>query len=229
VLRSVNVSKWVRSCTKQSSTKENSFGPFSGHRQNCTLEPMKKCKIICKFFSWVRVYRSDDGPKNGRKLLTFVIDCFVHDRTPLDIFIDNFFFIINRMDFVYWKILFFHKSKTLWRRHKGSVCPYPKHCGEGTRGPFAHIQTMKAYGRSGVWLQSLFRPSLCGGEWRNSRSGCFTPGKVTAVPIMSEGGPQSRSGGFGEERDVLPVPGLEHQNNPWRLNYLYIVRPVRRV
>ena len=47
------------------------------------------------------IYRSDDGPKNGRKLLTFVTECVVHDRTPLSTFIDKFVFIIKMMDFIY--------------------------------------------------------------------------------------------------------------------------------
>ena len=34
------------------------------------------------------MYRSDDGPENGPKLLTFVIHCDVHDGTSLDTSID---------------------------------------------------------------------------------------------------------------------------------------------
>ena len=34
-------------------------------------------------------HRSDDGPKNGPKLVTFVINCVVHDGTPMDTFIDS--------------------------------------------------------------------------------------------------------------------------------------------
>jgi hypothetical protein len=39
------------------------------------------------FRSWVLVYRSDDSPKNGPKLTTFVINCVVHNGTPSDAFI----------------------------------------------------------------------------------------------------------------------------------------------
>jgi len=35
------------------------------------------------------IHRSDDGPKNGPKLVAFVINCVVHDGTPLDTFIDS--------------------------------------------------------------------------------------------------------------------------------------------
>jgi len=34
------------------------------------------------------VYKSDDGPKNGSKLVSFVINCVVHYRTPLGTCID---------------------------------------------------------------------------------------------------------------------------------------------
>jgi len=38
------------------------------------------------------IHRSDDGPKNGPKLVTFVINCVancvVHDGTPMDASID---------------------------------------------------------------------------------------------------------------------------------------------
>ena len=38
------------------------------------------------FLLWDLKYRSDDGPKNGSKLVTFVINCVVNDGTPLDTF-----------------------------------------------------------------------------------------------------------------------------------------------
>jgi len=34
------------------------------------------------------VYKSDDGPKNGRKLVIFVINCVVYDVTPFDTFME---------------------------------------------------------------------------------------------------------------------------------------------
>ena len=50
-----------------------------------------------------------------------------------------------------------------------------------------------------------------GGEWSASRPGCFTPwrNKARFPLIMSLVVPQSRSGRFGEERNVLFVPGTE--------------------
>jgi hypothetical protein len=35
----------------------------------------------------VLIYRSDAGPKNGPKIITFVINCVVYDLTPLDTYI----------------------------------------------------------------------------------------------------------------------------------------------
>jgi len=54
VLRSLNVSKVVPLQLTQLITKETIFGPFH-------------------FLSWVLVYRSDDGPKIGRKFLSWVL------------------------------------------------------------------------------------------------------------------------------------------------------------
>ena len=34
------------------------------------------------------IHRSDDGPKNGPKLVTFVINCLVHDGNHMDTFND---------------------------------------------------------------------------------------------------------------------------------------------
>jgi hypothetical protein len=36
---------------------------------------------LYSFFSWVLVYRSDDGPRNRPKLFAFVINCGVSDGT----------------------------------------------------------------------------------------------------------------------------------------------------
>ena len=38
-------------------------------------------------FSWILVCRSDDGPENGLKLFTLLINCVVHDWIFLDTFI----------------------------------------------------------------------------------------------------------------------------------------------
>lgn len=35
------------------------------------------------------MYKSDDGPRNGPNLVTFVINCLLHDGTPMDTFIDR--------------------------------------------------------------------------------------------------------------------------------------------
>ena len=39
----------------------------------------KVCRQSASFLAWVRVHRSDDGPKNGSKLVTFVMNCVLHD------------------------------------------------------------------------------------------------------------------------------------------------------
>jgi hypothetical protein len=50
-------------------SKVTSFGPFLGHHQNYI--PGYICYIDdCVVFLWVLVYRSDDGPKKGAKVIT---------------------------------------------------------------------------------------------------------------------------------------------------------------
>jgi hypothetical protein len=58
-----------------------------------------------------------------------------------------------------------------------------------------------------------------GGDWSASRPGRFTPRKEPRYPLdRSLGGPQSRSGRGGEEKNSQPPPGIE----PWAP----IVQPV---
>jgi hypothetical protein len=38
------------------------------------------------------MYRSNGGPKYVPKLVTFVVNCVVHDRTPSDTFTDSIIF-----------------------------------------------------------------------------------------------------------------------------------------
>jgi hypothetical protein len=62
-----------------------------------------------------------------------------------------------------------------------------------------------------VQLQSFLTSAIDGGEWSASRTSRFTPrGKNPLYPLDRKlGGPQSRSGHGGEEKDFQPLPGLE--------------------
>jgi hypothetical protein len=53
--------------------------------------------------------------------------------------------------------------------------------------------------------------ALDGGEWSASRPGRFTPqGKITSYPLDRRvGGPQSRSGRGGKEKNFQHPPGIE--------------------
>jgi hypothetical protein len=72
-----------------------------------------------------------------------------------------------------------------------------------------------------MWRWSRFSPStivsgstnctttaLDGCEWSVSGSGRFTLKRKPPVPT---GGPQNRSGRFGVETILLPLPGIEYQ------------------
>jgi hypothetical protein len=48
-----------------------------------------------------------------------------------------------------------------------------------------------------------------------SHPGRFTHGKVPQYPLNRIGGPHSRSGRFGEEKNLLQVPEFE----PWTVRY----------
>jgi hypothetical protein len=67
---------------------------------------------------------------------------------------------------------------------------------------------MKAYGRVDVKIQVFLTSALVGGEWSDSRSARFTPGKrASPYPLgMRLGGPQNQSGRRGEEK-ILDLTG----------------------
>jgi hypothetical protein len=57
---------------------------------------------------------------------------------------------------------------------------------------------------------SLLTSALDADEWLTSRSGRFTPGNEPRQPLNRKlDGPQSRSGRFGEDTNLLPLPGFE--------------------
>jgi hypothetical protein len=76
------------------------------------------------------------------------------------------------------------------------------------------------WGSGGIALP--FLTSVLGvGEWSASRPGRFTPGEEPQYPLDRRlGGPQSRSGRCGEEKNLLPLPGIET-----RLSSLSLYRP----
>jgi hypothetical protein len=66
---------------------------------------------------------------------------------------------------------------------------------------------MKTYGGVDVYIHIFLTSALAVGEWSASRPGRFTPrGKSARYPLDSMlGGPQSRSGRFGEEKILEPT------------------------
>jgi hypothetical protein len=65
-------------------------------------------------------------------------------------------------------------------------------------------------------IPPFFNPTLDGGEWSASRHGRFTSwerGERARVTrrIRGLGGPQSRSGGYGEKKILFPLPEIEHK------------------
>jgi hypothetical protein len=70
----------------------------------------------------------------------------------------------------------------------------------------------KAYRGSRVQLHSVLTLALDGGEWLTSCPGCFTPRMEPQYPPNTTlGGPQSRSGRFGEEENLLLLPTFKRQ------------------
>jgi hypothetical protein len=67
--------------------------------------------------------------------------------------------------------------------------------------------TMKVYGGVDVYLHIFLTSALAGGEWSASRTSCFTFGEGSPqYPLdMRLGGPQSRSGGCGDEKILHPT------------------------
>jgi hypothetical protein len=71
----------------------------------------------------------------------------------------------------------------------------------------------KAYGGAELWLQSVLTWARYRGEWSASRPGQCIPGKQPRFSLYRRlGGPQSRSGRFGIERNLLP--GFAPQSVP---------------
>jgi hypothetical protein len=73
------------------------------------------------------------------------------------------------------------------------------------------MHAKKEYEGVKAWLNSFLTPTLDGGKWSASRPGHFTPVE-SAPPIPFNrrlGGPQKRSGRYGEENNPLPLPGIE--------------------
>jgi hypothetical protein len=58
-------------------------------------------------------------------------------------------------------------------------------------------------------------------EWSASRFGLFTPGEKPPVPLNGrQGGPQSRSGRGGKEKNSLSLPGIESRSSSlWCSHY----------
>ena len=64
-----------------------------------------------------------------------------------------------------------------------------------------------------IYSTHFLTSELDGCEWSTLRPDRFTLGKETRYPLNRWlGGPQSRSGPFGEEQKLLPLLGLEFRN-----------------
>jgi len=71
---------------------------------------------------------------------------------------------------------------------------------------------MVAYGGTEVQLNSFLTPALEGDEWSASRPGRIASGNLPLYPLLRKTvGRQSRSGGFGEDKNPLSLLGLEPQ------------------
>jgi hypothetical protein len=75
------------------------------------------------------------------------------------------------------------------------------------KGKLLPSQTMKAYRGAEVQLHSSLTSVLDGGKWSTSHPGWFTPRKEPQYPLnMKLGGPQSWSGHYREEKNLLLLP-----------------------
>jgi hypothetical protein len=75
---------------------------------------------------------------------------------------------------------------------------------------WAPHHAMKEYWGVELYLHAFLTSALGGSEWSASRPSRFTPGKSPWYPSDRRlGGPQNRSGGGGEEKNLQPLPGLE--------------------
>ena len=67
------------------------------------------------------------------------------------------------------------------------------------------VHAMKHVGGAEVQLHSFVTSALDKGEWSNSRPDRFTPEKELRYPLNTRlGGPRSRSGRYGEHKNVCP-------------------------
>jgi hypothetical protein len=71
---------------------------------------------------------------------------------------------------------------------------------------------MKKYWGMEVYLHAFLTSALDGGQWSASRPSRFTPREgAPRYPLDRRlGGPQSRSGHGGEEKNSQSPPGIEH-------------------
>jgi hypothetical protein len=62
------------------------------------------------------------------------------------------------------------------------------------------------WGNEGI-APSLLTSAVDGGEWSASRPGCFTPKEIALRYLLYRrlGGPQSRSGRYGEDKNIVPI------------------------
>jgi len=68
------------------------------------------------------------------------------------------------------------------------------------------VHAMNAYTGSRGTVPLNLTLALDGGEWFTSLSGCFIPGKEPWFPLNRRlGGPQSWSGHFEEDKDLLKI------------------------
>jgi len=78
-------------------------------------------------------------------------------------------------------------------------------------GGIVSLLFMKAGGGVEVQFLSLLTLALDGGMWKTAHTTAFLPGKEHPLYSWSRrlGGPQSRSGRFGEEKSLLFLSGIE--------------------
>jgi hypothetical protein len=88
--------------------------------------------------------------------------------------------------------------------------------------PFVRLikhHVMKTYGGSGGTALPFLTSALDGGEWSVSR---FTHGSTTAPDThWTRGGPQSRSGRYGDEKNLTPAKNGTPIAQPVARHYSY--------
>jgi hypothetical protein len=128
------------------------------------------------------------------------------------------------------KICYFFMVDIFFVEHKTTKCPFNFHCNSGNKCSIGTGNKKFCKGKSKVvplllaehnamktywgWRYSSthsLTSALDGGEWSTSRPGRFTPReRAPWYPLDSRlGGPQSRSGRGGEEKNSQPPPGIE--------------------